>query len=109
MQLQVHGLVEEYAGDTRFDAPQNVLEAQPHNAPQRKGGGAQALAAPQPMVLTWDPGGQGCAARHLKLTPARRLALKPPHLQPFPDLWTLTQRLLQEAETAGLLPDTDAD
>ncbi|WP_261664200.1 HD domain-containing protein [Deinococcus sp. Marseille-Q6407] len=69
---------------------------------------AKALDSLQPMLLTWGQtadgaGGLGCAGAVPELTVRRVLKLKRSALADFPQLWQAAERLLQEAERAGVI------
>ncbi|MHA0034975.1 HD domain-containing protein [Deinococcus sp. PESE-13] len=130
--LLVHDLVEIGAGDLSFDAPAEAQAAQ-QEAEARAAAElfgllptdqaaeflglwqefearqttevrfARALDALQPMLLTWGPAAQGCAASHPELTRSRVLGLKEKHLREFPELWAAAQEVLEQAQARGVL------
>lgn len=113
--LLVHDLVEIGAGDLSFDAPAEAQAAQ-QEAEARAAAEflglwqefearqttevrfARALDALQPMLLTWGPAAQGCAASHPELTRSRVLGVEEKHLREFPELWAAAQ-----AQARGVL------
>lgn len=62
---------------------------------------ARALDVLHPMILSYAPGGSGPTAP--QLTARIVLARKRPHLEPFPALWDIAQRLVAGAVERGVI------
>lgn len=62
---------------------------------------ARALDALHPMLLVWGPGGSD--AVHVPVTAGSMRERKRPALEPYPELWALAQRLLDDAVARGAL------
>lgn len=63
---------------------------------------AKAIDALHPMILIWGPGGRGTI--HTPLTATAMRDIKRTALEPFPELWALAQRLLDDAVEQEMLP-----
>lgn len=128
--LIVHDLVEVYAGDTpiwddsarkdeaeremaagerlmallpedvlpRFDPLWREFQAQ-ETAEARF---ARAIDTLHPVVMAWANGAHGHA--NTGITPTRLLERKRPTIEPYPALWELVLRIVQDAVDRGALP-----
>lgn len=63
---------------------------------------ARALDSLHPMLLVWGPGGSDHV--HVPVTAAFMRDYKRAALEPYPALWALAQRLLDDAVRRGVLP-----
>lgn len=63
---------------------------------------ARALDALHPMLLVWGPGASD--AVHVPVTASFMREHKRAAIEPYPELWALAQRLLDDAVARGVLP-----